>query len=45
MQQRTGGGAGGDHNTGSSPDSEHGSSHGYSNDQERAGDSGRKSHE
>jgi hypothetical protein len=34
MQQRTGGDSGGDHNTGS-----------HSNDQERAGDSGQKSHE
>ncbi len=41
LQQRTGG----DYNTGSSQDSEHGSTRSYGTDQERAGDSGRKSHE
>ncbi len=41
MQQRTGG----DHNTGGSRDAEHGSTRSYSNDQERAGDSGQKGHQ
>jgi hypothetical protein len=41
VQQRSGG----DSNTGGSRDSEHGSTRSYSNDQERAGDSGQKSHE
>jgi hypothetical protein len=43
VQQRSG--SGGDYDTGGSRDSEHASTRSYSNDQERAGDSGQKSHE
>jgi len=42
-QQRSGD-SGGDYNTGGSGTSEHGSTRSYGNDQERAGDSGEKSH-
>jgi hypothetical protein len=41
LQQRSGG----EHDTGGSGDAEHGSTRSYGNDQERARDSGQKSHE
>jgi hypothetical protein len=41
LQQRTGG----DYDTGASGDAEHGSTRSYGTDQERARDSGQKSHQ